>query len=827
MIQSGLDLPLLLAAFELLDERLLPGRDPNYRQVIERRFDHLADLGIRDEVTRVELLGQKIAERSLFERGKELAKAVFSMERGQPVLSDDLLAQRLARFLDPDLLTCLHPDFKPVLHGGCDWPATPALAACGFSTNLGPTVETHLHLGGALPPLYSWCLAMTGNFRFNRLTPSLIGSDLERTALWRDALHRAAWLRLALANRLRAFVTPDPFGHLKSPEKVHGYGAGLEALELGRMPEPFREIAFRFFTGKQAYQPDGPPFRDCLRPHYRQPDGHYAEGERRLLLGIVAKQAAFSEAPWADRLLHYVRIRNAFHRLLAFEEGDSGLFRFSESSRQRRSFAFYNHHNRRRREMRFERHRLATALDSQLRQPFERDAVLAGKHRLELRCSLGHRGTARNQLYAWVAGVQDFLHHLRGTSCPSMDANFKHFAEQHQAAYPWIEKLVERLRPPLVTCPVGIVLQLHKTANPLKDHNLQHVQIFASLAASFPKLRPLLIGVDTAGRERLVEPRRLSRAYRFLQAFEEQFRKGVADEFPIHWGYTYHVGEDTDDFLVGLRHVDEVVHLLLPLRGGRIGHGLILGEEPETYYRQRGLTRPTRRAYLLSLVWAWWVLQIEGFPGSAQRVYLFLVEQIPSLKDVDLHQCARNMMDAVAESWQPGLAVPQFSGSARIVKHAASEDQLLAMLTDAKGLDTRLTISPSKSDFALLREIQHCTQQRLLRRRLTIEVNPTSNLLIGNYANYRDLPYKAMSDAGLELSINTDDPGMFTTSLASEMTLLYQGLMAGGAKDPETRRWLDQLREHGIHSTFLPHPLQLQCDPELARQQRARLFSPS
>lgn len=39
MIQSGLDLQLLLEAFELLDERLLPGRDPTYRQVIERRFE--------------------------------------------------------------------------------------------------------------------------------------------------------------------------------------------------------------------------------------------------------------------------------------------------------------------------------------------------------------------------------------------------------------------------------------------------------------------------------------------------------------------------------------------------------------------------------------------------------------------------------------------------------------------------------------------------------------------------------------------------------------------------------------------------------------------
>ncbi len=822
MIQTELELGLLLEAFELLDERLLPGRDPDYRHVNERRFDHLADLGIRDEYTRERLLRQRAPTRSVIERAAFVAKSVFDMERGQPVLHHDQLSLRLSRFLDPDLLICLHPDFKPARHDDCDWAATPALSACGFSTNLGPTVETHLHLGGALPPLYSWCLAMTGNFRLKGLSASLVGGDFERLALWCEALNRAAWLRLALANRLREAARPDPFCHLKPPAQVQGYLEGLQALELGRVPEPFREIAFRFIRPR-PHRLSRPPFSDCLRDE----TGHYAKGERRLMIGIAAHQEAFTDEPWATRLLHYIRIRNAFHRLLAYEEGDSGLFRFSESSSQRRSFAYFSPFNRRRREMQFERHRLATALDVQLRQPFERDAVLAGKHRLELRCSLGHRGSARNQLNAWLAGVQDFLHQLRGVNC-TVDPDFERFVKHHQAEHPWISKIVERLRLPPVPCPVGIVLQLHKVADHRKDLNLQHVQVFTSLAASFPALRPLLVGIDTAGRERTVEPRRLSQAYCFLQAFEDRFRKAPGEDYDVRWGYTYHVGEDTDDFLIGLRHVDEVVQLLLPERGGRIGHGLILGEDPELFYRKRGLTRPQSGAYLLSLVWAWAVLQDAGMFDAAQRVHQHLVAQIPKLEEVDLNACARQLLDREAVVWRPNLAVPGFSCNQTTLAHAASEEQLLAtLLNGEKPRSKELTISPGPRDFDLLREIQQVTRQRLLKHRLTIEINPTSNLLVGGYACYGDLPYRAMSDAGLELSINTDDPGMFTTSLANEMTLLYRGMMAGGAKDPDTRRWLDQMRENGLRSTFLPHPLPLHCDPTEAKRQRARLFAAS
>jgi len=53
-------------------------------------------------------------------------------------------------------------------------------------------------------------------------------------------------------------------------------------------------------------------------------------------------------------------------------------------------------------------------------------------------------------------------------------------------------------------------------------------------------------------------------------------------------GWTCHVGEDVDDLLTGLCHLDEVATLLLGPEGGRLGHALTLGEDPVCFYRKRG-----------------------------------------------------------------------------------------------------------------------------------------------------------------------------------------------------------------------------------------------
>jgi aminodeoxyfutalosine deaminase len=56
----------------------------------------------------------------------------------------------------------------------------------------------------------------------------------------------------------------------------------------------------------------------------------------------------------------------------------------------------------------------------------------------------------------------------------------------------------------------------------------------------------------------------------------------------------------------------------------------------------------------------------------------------------------------------------------------------------------------------------------LAEHRIPLEVSPTSNLATRAVASYEEHPLRAMVDAGLVVTINSDDPPMFGTDLTSE-----------------------------------------------------------
>jgi adenosine deaminase len=74
----------------------------------------------------------------------------------------------------------------------------------------------------------------------------------------------------------------------------------------------------------------------------------------------------------------------------------------------------------------------------------------------------------------------------------------------------------------------------------------------------------------------------------------------------------------------------------------------------------------------------------------------------------------------------------------------------------------------SMEDPSLVRE--------LVDRQVPIEVSVTSNVLLGVFPSVEEHPLPAMLDAGLNVSVNTDDPGYFSTTLNDEHLLVHHRL---------------------------------------------------
>lgn len=61
----------------------------------------------------------------------------------------------------------------------------------------------------------------------------------------------------------------------------------------------------------------------------------------------------------------------------------------------------------------------------------------------------------------------------------------------------------------------------------------------------------------------------------------------------------------------------------------------------------------------------------------------------------------------------------------------------------------------------------------LVETQIPLEVNPTSNLCLNVYPNFAAHPLRALWDAGVYVTVNSDDPPMFNTSLTQEYQVLH------------------------------------------------------
>ena len=97
--------------------------------------------------------------------------------------------------------------------------------------------------------------------------------------------------------------------------------------------------------------------------------------------------------------------------------------------------------------------------------------------------------------------------------------------------------------------------------------------------------------------------------------------------------------------------------------------------------------------------------------------------------------------------------------------------------------------------------IRACEDTALLsllrRRRIPLEVCPTSNLRTGVVRRWRDHPLPRLLQAGVRVTVNSDDPALFRTSLDAEFRNLRRRLHLAP-------RQVERIRIEGIRASFLP-----------------------
>ncbi|MCF4151877.1 hypothetical protein L2W58_08715 [Dethiosulfovibrio sp. F2B] len=340
----------------------------------------------------------------------------------------------------------------------------------------------------------------------------------------------------------------------------------------------------------------------------------------------------------------------------------------------------------------------------------------------------------------------------------------------------------------------------------------------------WPDLKGWIRGVDAASNEMDAPPEVFASVFRLCRRF------GLEQ-------VTYHVGEDFIHLAGGIRQIDDGLRFLELKPCDRLGHCTALGMHPRQWLDTMpgSIVLPKGEAFLDALsAWRYFRYKNNGTASRLDSVALRLGCEIFQ-KNLSLESLDRIMELRHLDPQFVYSAVTDRSWSWRTVSlddDIRKEAKLVWQIREKEG---NIRLEPLnrwwrdeellerawkdyvevRSDFLDVQELaayQQAVLSEISRKRLVIETLPTSNVRISQYRDMRDhhvfrwmgIPNRSLDgDPAVMVSLGTDDPGIFASSLKGEFYHLYLVLRQDlGLPDHEAMDYLKRLNERGFEYSF-------------------------
>lgn len=381
-----------------------------------------------------------------------------------------------------------------------------------------------------------------------------------------------------------------------------------------------------------------------------------------------------------------------------------------------------------------------------------------------------------------------------------------------------------------------------------------------------PDIMAKVSGIDACSNEIDCRPEVFACAFRRIRQHrmkEVDYTDGFALSVPR---ITYHAGEDFLDPIDGMRAVDEAITFCEMGSGDRLGHALALGIDCEDWYATKKNTVLLRKQALLdNLVWLFGMMhryniQNRAVEDEVQKWFKKLYTEIytknlcssasflysisimdyfsslslrgndpmlyqinPDANEQSLQRLERKLQDASQmEPWKlrerAGVNYDPISNALYHYYHFHFDMKLKS--------DEVIEYHVPRCVIDVACDLQEKMRYVISERNIGIECNPSSNFLIGTFKDYLKHPIFRFNNKYLFpatdprcqeknpyilASINTDDLGIFDTSLENEYALVACALEVQNAyckkecivPPDHIYAWLDYIRQNGLTQSFI------------------------
>lgn len=332
---------------------------------------------------------------------------------------------------------------------------------------------------------------------------------------------------------------------------------------------------------------------------------------------------------------------------------------------------------------------------------------------------------------------------------------------------------------------------------------------------------PSIVGIDVAGSELKCRPEVYGHLFRYAANFSSI-------------GRTYHVGEDFYDLVDGLRAIDEAIVYLQLDSHSRIGHALALSVDANEYYKKRHYKMLIHKQALLdNCVWLYYQAKEYNIvlPGELelylQDTAIALYSEIGyKTQDFTMLHYRHSMLlrsdekkcNTDSQLWQDSAEVNAPS------VHSAAKDEVAKEMLNEYMTSIQVKENGDKACIerypdqivGVVSQIQKAMIREIAEKGIAIECCPSSNVMIGGFNRYDKHPiftFKPIeakpTDPIINVSINTDDRGIFATNIRNEYSLITLAMMK--MKDENGHRlyndetiynYIERVRANGMIQRF-------------------------
>ena len=359
----------------------------------------------------------------------------------------------------------------------------------------------------------------------------------------------------------------------------------------------------------------------------------------------------------------------------------------------------------------------------------------------------------------------------------------------------------------------------------------------ATMLTAFPLTLSVVRGIDVCTDELGVPTWVIWPMFRYVREASKQassiLKKTLGLDVPPLRS-SVHAGEDFTHLLGGLRRIDEAIRYLRLSEGDRLGHCVALGVDATEWARSAGIASVPIEERLFDLSWEWSCYARFDVPAPETRK-TYLEREISRLAQRVFRGSSptssgrmptplevESLIELLHHPDEDGLRRIGFPGNIEQGRRLAEEEKLKGLprsqYTDLfhflsnpdvfrRGRRS-IFVDPAREAEAL-ENLQRHLRKRIASLGLTVEVNPSSNLLIGDLSDLRQHPLWRLNPPEpidgvppVAICVGSDDPLTFATRLPREYGLIFDSLVLAGVSHVKALEWIDQVRETSLRCRF-------------------------